>query len=78
MVQWDSKERGVRLDECRGVRGVYLGCTPCHRSVGVELAEAMRVFGADTFLGDIARRLKCTECGERKGYVMVWANTSPR
>jgi hypothetical protein len=77
MVDWNSKERGVRIGESQGLRGIYLGCNACNRWVGVEMKEALRAFGADTYARDLARRLKCNVCGERQGYVMAWADTRP-
>lgn len=77
MVDWDSVERGITFGHCRDLRGVYLSCTACRRWVGVEIAEAVRAFGADTHLGDVAKRLRCSECGQRRGSVTAWAH-SPR
>jgi hypothetical protein len=77
MVDWDSKERGVRLSDNPGMHGIYIGCTPCVRSVALEMAEAHRLFGAEAHTRDIARRLRCTECGQRRGYVMMWATSTP-
>lgn len=75
MVQWDSRERGVRLGDSEGLHGIYLGCTPCNRWVGVAIEEAIEQFGAETYMRDLAQRLRCKECGERKGYVQVWARS---
>lgn len=74
MVSWDSKERGIRLADCCTVRGVYLGCSACNRHVGVEITEAVRAFGDRIYLRDLAQRLRCSDCGARKGYVMTWAH----
>lgn len=77
MVDWDSKERGVPIGASQGLRGYILGCNLCHRWIHVEWAEAMRRFGPDTYSRDLARRLRCKQCGQRKGYVMAWADSQP-
>ncbi|HRK62955.1 MAG TPA: hypothetical protein PLN53_01085 [Terricaulis sp.] len=74
MVDWDSKERGIRIGDSQGVRGIVIGCKSCQRWACIEMQEALRAFG-NLYARDLARRLKCSKCGERKGYVMVWAHT---
>jgi hypothetical protein len=73
MVDWDSNERGIRIGDSRS-RGLILSCYGCQHSVRVEQGEAVRVFGGLTFVGDLARALRCSKCGARKGSVMVWAH----
>jgi hypothetical protein len=73
MVEWDSKERGVPLGANQGLRGYYIGCSACRRWITIEFAIALRRFGASTYTGDLAQRLRCNECGARRGYVMAWA-----
>jgi hypothetical protein len=77
-MDWNSKERGARLCEYQGIRGFYLGCTPCNRWIEIELEEAVELFGAETYLRDAAGRIRCNLCGERKGYIMAWAETRNR
>lgn len=74
MVYWNDKERGIRMEDCHGVRGLYLGCASCHRSVSMPLGEAKRRF-AGLYLREIARRLLCSCCGKREGYVMILADS---
>ena len=73
MVEWDSKERGVRIGESR-TRGIYVGCTACRHYVEMEMADALALFG-NAHSRDVARRVRCTQCGARKGYVMAWSET---
>lgn len=74
MVDWDSRERGIPIGASE-VRGWLLGCSVCRRWITIELADAVRRFGPETYTRDLARRLRCNECGERKGYVMAWSET---
>jgi hypothetical protein len=76
MVSWNSKERGVKIGASQGMRGLILGCEPCHRWIRVEMADAIARFGSQSYSRDLARRLKCEKCGQRKGYVMAWAMTA--
>lgn len=75
VVEWDSKERGVRIGDS-DVRGIYVGCTCCRHYVTLEMADALALFG-NAHARDVAKRLRCTQCAERKGYVMAWAETRP-
>jgi phage terminase large subunit GpA-like protein len=71
VVSWDSKERGVRIGDSH-TRRIYLGCTACRHWVALEMADALALFG-NAYSCDIARRARCMQCSERKGYVMAWA-----
>lgn len=73
MVDWNSKERGVPIGASSPLRGYLLGCSVCRRWICVEWAEAMRRFGPEIYTRDLARRLRCNECGQRRGYVMAWS-----
>lgn len=77
-MEWDSKERGYAITENEQTDGLYLGCGVCSHSVRMRWADVLATWGAGTFTRDIARSLKCSACGERRGYIMAWADSRPR
>ncbi len=43
-----------------------LSCRRCHRHVDLSFPKAIRLAGSgDLTVGQLARRLRCTECGSR-------------
>jgi hypothetical protein len=76
-MDYDSKERGYRIDESDGVFGLYLSCCACKHTVVMVWADVVRTWGVGTWTRDIARSLKCTACGARKGSIMAWADSRP-
>lgn len=76
MVDYNSKERGIRIGDSR-VRGIVVGCLHCQHHARMELADALATFG-NAYARDVAQRLRCTRCNERKGYVQAWAETRPK
>lgn len=73
MVDWDGKERGVRVGDGSPNKGLIFGCTVCKHRVSRTWTELAPLSIAHVFARDLARRLRCTCCGERKGYVMTLA-----
>jgi hypothetical protein len=75
MVDWDSKERGYPITGAELTRGCYLRCTACTHGVAWTWEEIWQRWPAGTYTRDIARALKCSQCGARKGALMAWAWT---
>lgn len=73
MVDWDDRERGMRVGDGSPNKGLVFGCTVCRRYVGRRWPELAPLSIAHLYARDLARRLRCSRCGERKGYVMTWA-----
>lgn len=73
VVDWDDKERGIRVGDGSPNKGLILGCCSCAHYVCRTWGELSPFSVAHLFARDLARRLRCSHCGERKGYVRVWA-----
>ncbi len=78
MVDWDSKERGVQLGDGSPTRGLSLHCQQCQHFVHWEWARVFQFATPDAYGRDFARRLRCLNCGARKGGIMAWAETRHR
>lgn len=79
MVDWDSKERGIALmDGMTAPYGLYLSCGACKHSVLMVWADVLKRWPLGTYSRDMARSLKCSQCGERQGCIMVAARTGAR
>ena len=76
-MDYDSKERGYRITETDGVLGLYLSCLACRRTVVMVWADVVNTWGVGTWTRDIARSLKCTACGQRRGSIMAWSDSRP-
>ncbi len=75
MVEWDARDRGIELGDGSTTRGLVLHCLECQHHVCWAWAEVFRFATPSDHGRDVARRLRCTQCGERKGAVMCWADT---
>lgn len=73
MVDWDDGERGGVLRETNTIRGVVFHCLACQHHVGKEWFELILIGAVDIHTRDLARLLRCTQCGARKGSVRTWA-----
>jgi DNA-directed RNA polymerase subunit RPC12/RpoP len=77
MVAWDCKQPGVRLGEMDSLSGLTVRCLACRRHETIEKAEALRLWGVRTRLREVARDLRCKECGSReidiKMAAMTWS-----
>jgi len=73
VVDWDDKERGNRVGDGSPNQGLKFGCTVCKHYVRRSWSELAPLSIARLFARDLARRLRCTRCGKREGYVMTWA-----
>lgn len=78
MVDWNSKERGYQIEAESGTEGLYLSCLACRRTVRMRWRDVVATWGAGAWTRDIARSLKCSQCGERQGSLMAWVDSRPR
>jgi hypothetical protein len=76
-MDYDSKERGYPIPQTNGILGLYLSCRACKHTVVMLWADVVKTWGVGTWTRDIARSLKCTVCGERKGSIMAWSDSRP-
>jgi C4-type Zn-finger protein len=77
-VNWDDKDRGFPIDDKHQVEGIYLTCLACGHTVRMRWPDVLKTWGVGTYTRDIARSLRCTECGERKGNIMTYSDSRPR
>lgn len=77
-MNWDDKECGYPIDGNEQVEGIYLMCLACSHTVGMRWPDVVKTWGVGTYTRDIARSLKCLDCGERKGSIMTWSASRPR
>lgn len=78
VVDWNSKERGYQIGTEHGTEGCYLSCLACKRTVRMRWDDIVKTWGVGVWTRDIARSLKCSQCGERQGSLMVWVDSRPR
>ena len=50
---------------------LYGLCTMCKRMPQLNIAQLIRVFGAQTSINDIRKRLVCNRCGRRTENIRV-------
>lgn len=74
-MDYDSKERGFPISADNRAEGLFLGCLACRRIVCMRWADVLKTWGVGTYTRDIARSLKCSGCGARKGYIHVWVDS---
>ena len=77
MVDWDSKDRGYAISGDELTDGLYLECLACRRSVIMLWADVVKTWGVGTYTRDIARSLKCSTCGARRGAVLLYTDSRP-
>ena len=77
MVSWNSQERGARIGDSPGLLGLYIACEACHHTARIRQAKAVETWGAGARAGDIARRLKCTKCGAKRGNITAISDSRP-
>lgn len=77
-MDWNSKERGYQIGTEHGTEGLYLSCLACKRTVRMRWVDVIATWGVDAWTRDIARSLKCSACGERKGSIMAWVDSRRR
>lgn len=77
MVDWDSKERGYAITGDEGTDGIYLCCSACKRTVIMLWPDVLKTWGVGAYTRDIARSLKCSQCGARRGYILAYADSRP-
>jgi hypothetical protein len=53
---------------------VFISAVAIAGWIPIQHRLAQRRFGP-TYTRNLANRLRCNECGARKGYVMIWAQT---
>lgn len=59
-----------------GAEGVLVRCRACQRRRRIEPKTALRLFGADTLIADIAQKLRC-KCGAKNAHaVAAWKERS--
>lgn len=76
-MDYSSKERGFQITATSGVSGLYLSCLACKHTVVMLWDDVVKTWGVGTWTRDIARSLKCSNCGERKGSIMAWSDSRP-
>ena len=77
ILDYDSKERGYQITEATGILGLYLSCNACKHTVAMLWADVVKTWGVGTWTRDIARSLKCSVCGARRGSIMAWSDHRP-
>lgn len=77
-MDWNTKERGYQIGPPYGTEGCYLSCLACKRTVRMRWADIEKTWGVGAWTRDIARSLKCSQCGECQGSLMAWVDSRPR
>lgn len=76
MVWYNDKSRGVRLGHDTSL-GLSVSCTKCQHVAYIRLDVALRLWGERTHARDIARDLRCSQCGARAASIQVVSDTRP-
>jgi hypothetical protein len=64
-----------RLSDSSGAFSVMVHCYPCKRTVTMDPRKLLEKVG-DMQLVDLAERMKCGQCGEKR-YIALWADSEP-
>jgi hypothetical protein len=49
-----------------GVHAIYAHCSPCRRSMQLDLARLIAVYGAGLAITALRQRVTCSRCGQRR------------
>jgi putative SOS response-associated peptidase YedK len=74
MVWYNDKLRGIRLGHDTSL-GLSVSCTKCSRTTYIRLDVALRLWGERTHARDVARDLRCGQCGARAASIQVISDT---
>lgn len=56
----------VKFGQLGRLSGLYFGCTGCARGRLFTAVELVRLYGAEGRVGDLAKRLACKFCKQRR------------
>src|SRR5262245_54431965 len=76
MVWWNDRHRGIRMGHDISL-GLSVSCTRCQHVARIRLDVALRLWGERTFARDIARDLRCSNCGVRQACVHTISDSRP-
>jgi hypothetical protein len=66
-----------KLDDCFGQFLVRVGCACC-ASRHIDPEALARLVGWSMTLGELAQRMRCSQCGKKAAQVVAVAKPSPR
>jgi hypothetical protein len=75
MVAWNERVPACRLGDGDAPHGYCLSCLACGRAVLVRHTVAIELWGAAATARDVARSLRCSRCGARRGHLQVVVDT---
>jgi hypothetical protein len=77
MAYWNDKHEGAPVTGDEPILGLYLGCTVCQKTSRMRITEVAKIWPDGISGRRLARMLRCSRCGEKKGYIHVISETRP-